>query len=231
MPRGPKRRVPSKAELRAMTDFQRKLYRFVGKKAVMAVAHEVGVDPSTFHRWLGGRSPTLRALKALAEGSGVPVGYWADENVAVLSYEAIEQGTAPAGLADAFLGPSAVVMPDAEDPRALVMPDDSMGPLIECGQVVIYDAAAPPRVEDELVVARLGKKLTVRRRVPLGDGWVYLAASALSAAVAPPEGKAEAYPVVAVITKPRRSGRQVRDARRREVKRVAEDTPPYGRKR
>jgi hypothetical protein len=212
-----------------MTDFQRKLHSYVGERAVMAVAHEVGVDPSTFQRWLGGRSPTLRALKTLADGSGVPVAYWADENVAALAPEALDQGTAPAGLADARLGPSAVFEPDAKDPRALVMPDDSMAPVIERGQVVVYDAAVPAEAAGGLVVTRLGKGLTVRRRMALGNGWVYVAADVSLPAATSLEGATEAHPVVAVITRPRRTRSAARDARAGRDQIAAENAPPYGR--
>ena len=147
----------------------------------------------------------------LAEGSGVPVAYWADERVAALQPEAVERGTAPAALAEARLGPSAVFEPDAKDPRALVMPDDSMGPVIERGQVVIYDAAAPARVAGELVVTRVGGGLTVRRRVALGKGWIYLAADASCPAIAPSSSKPVEHPVVAVIMKPRRAAFYLRD--------------------
>jgi len=210
-----------------MTDFQRKLHRFVGRKAVLAVAHDVGVDPSTMQRWLGGRSPTIRALKALAEGSGVPVAYWADEKVAELPTEKLERGTAPAGMARARLGPSAVLEPDAKDPRALVMPDDSMAPVIERAQAVVYDAAATAEGPG-LVVVRISGRLTVRRRVAMGEGWVHLAADASSPATAP-SGDIEAYPVVAVLMRSRRAdspalGGHCRD----DMLNVAEDDPPYG---
>ena len=214
-----------------MTDFQRKLYRFVGKMAVMAVAHDVGVDPSTLQRWLGGQAPTLNGLKTLAKGSGVPVAYWADENIAELPTEALERGTAPAGMARVRLGPSAVFEPDAKDPRALVMPDDSMVPVIERGQVVIYDAAAQARAGGELVVTRvgggLGKGLTVRRRVALGKGWIYLAADGSCPAIAPSSRKSVEHPVVAVIMKPRRASSAARVVHRDEALRVAEEDPLY----
>ena len=211
-----------------MTDFQRKLHRYVGDRAVMAVAHEVGVDPSTLQRWLGGQAPTLNGLKTLAKGSGVPVAYWADELVPILAPGAVERGTAPAGLAKARLGPAAAYEPDAADPRALVMPDDSMSPMIERGHVVIYDAGRRAGGAGGLVVTRVGKGLTVRRRAALGKGWVHLAADASSSAAASPEGEAGVHPVVAIVMKPRRVSVAPQDRVCDPAPRVAEDDPPYG---
>jgi len=211
-----------------MTDFQRKLHHFVGERAVMAVARQVGVDPSTMQRWLGGRSPTIRALKALAAGSGIQVAYWADERAPELPAEELERGTVPAAVARARLGPSAVLEPDAADPRALVMPDDSMAPVIERGQAVIYDSAATAEGSGGLVVTRVDDRLTVRRRVAVGEGWVHLAEDASSPATAP-SGDVEAHPVVAVVMRPRRADSPAFDGYCREdALNVAEETPPYG---
>ena len=131
-------------------------------------------------------------------------------------------------MARARLGPTAVLEPDAKDPRALVMPDDSMAPVIEHGQTVIYDAAAAAEAAGGLVVVRVGGRLIVRRLVALCEGWIYLAADASRPAIAPPSGKSVAHPVVAVIMKSRRADLRACDGHYEDARNVAEDEPPYG---
>lgn len=200
--RGRKRRIPTQEEIRSMCGFQKKLHLYVGSRPVAAVAREIGIGQSTLQRWLEGQSPTLGGLKELAAGTGLPVAYWADDSVPERTSMA-SHACAVSIFAQVVTSPQKIV-PQATDPRALEVYDDSMSPLLEKGQVAVYDAAPDADVRDcDLVAVRLGGKLTVRRRQLTQQKIIY---SALNPAVLPVivslSEHPEEHPVVAIIRRP-----------------------------
>jgi transcriptional regulator with XRE-family HTH domain len=248
MPPGPKRSIPSAAELRKMPAFQRKLHRFVGPRPVAALAREIGMEASTLQRWLSGQSPTLSALRSLAEGSGIAVSYWADDAIPLRDHA----GPGPEGATAARLGPlAAAAAPerarggptedvealtlDAADPRVLEVRGRPLLPFASDrgeGEVLVYDAARPGRVKDgDLVVVELDGELTIARRRTVNDQRLYVPPDPDSQPVLVPLKKVgKEYPVVALILRPRR-GKTPAVGEAEPDAMAAEDPAAYGRRR
>jgi len=246
MPPGPKRSMPSAAEFRKMPAFQRKLHRFVGTRPVAAVAREIGMEASTLQRWLSGQSPTLSALRALAEGTGIAVSYWADDAIPLRDHAGPGHKGSPGARLGPLPAPAApehargrppkegeTVTLDAADPRVLEVHG---GPLLPSSgnegeeELLVYDAAAPGRVKDgDLVVAELDGELTVARRRTVSGQRLYEPADPDHQPVLVPLKKvAKEYPVVALILRPRRAKTSAVDGPG-GTSVAAEDPAAYGR--
>jgi hypothetical protein len=219
-----------------MPAFQQKLHRFVGAQPVAALARRIAMEASTLQRWLSGQSPTLSALKALAETTGIPTGYWADDQIRPIDFSGPEGGSSMAARVRAHLQPtprcgtSGAVVPDADDPRALEVSGQGLPFPGARTLTVVYDAGRPGRARDgDLVVAEIAGEFAVGWRHTAGQHRSYQVLDAgRPPALSPVERVSAEWPVVAVILRSRREHARAVERAEGEYK-VAEEHAPYAR--
>jgi hypothetical protein len=98
-------------------------------------------------------------------------------------------------------------LPDAVDPRSLVVEGASARPLAEPGQIVIFDAGRPGDVRDgDPIVVEVGGEMVLKRRATVGGIRIYesIAPGLPPVGVVPVENAGNEYPLVAVLHRSRR---------------------------
>lgn len=194
-----------------MPGFRRKLHLYVGERAVLPLARELGLDPSTLQKWLSGQSPTLAGVKELAEATGVPVSYWADDSVPERSLgdlrgvmeETVAYGARREPHSRARGATHAPLGLDAANPCVLALSDEAVNLRPGEAVAVVYDADSSARAGDgALAVAVIRGRPALKRVAGEGRSRVYLPPGGAGPALPAPAGDAREHPVVAVLTAP-----------------------------
>ena len=98
-------------------------------------------------------------------------------------------------------------LPDALDPRSLLVEGESARPLAEPNQIVIFDAGRPNDVRDgDPIVVEVNGEMVLKRRATVNGIRVYesIAPGLPPVGAVPVEKAGTEYPVVAVLRRARR---------------------------
>ncbi len=177
----------------------RTLAELYGSQAKLAKA--LGITPASINDWVQGRSrPSSKRLKKLAELSGLPVAYWADDSISpstgsskiaeslpkayvaaapVLNYTGAKddkQGARRNTETDEERKVAYVL--DAIDPRCIVVQGNSGWNFTAQDQIVVIDAARPIAPHDKSydgkpVMAIVRGKIAIRIRNTDGEQRIY----------------------------------------------------------